>query len=260
MSSFFTVRAIDFKGFLEILSQTTYNKKGEVTPYHSIYLFTKQTDFGDEVGASTFLFGASYNLSVAGSTGIPVDGVLSQPWCMPSAARQELIAMLTSWIREDKEALVKVHISEHGASSATLVDSEDRRVNFLMHDAEDWPVDEAYNLLTGQAAKDEKQNKDGLDIPTGKRLKVSHDILKTLATVAKRTEGAISFLPVSHMASVVLVECGDWRGAFLPEEYAPDTDVNSPEVDLIDPRDDSEGASEQTDTGVAADDSVEGEE
>ena len=168
--------------------------------------------------------------------------------------------MLTSWIREDKEALVKVHISDHGASSATLVDSEDRRVNFLMHDAEDWPVDEAYNLLTGQAAKDEKQNKDGLDIPTGKRLKVSHDILKTLATVAKRTEGAISFLPVSHMASVVLVECGDWRGAFLPEEYAPDTDVNSPEVDLIDPRDDSEGASEQTDTGVEADDSVEGEE
>lgn len=234
-TSIVTVSAADLFRLIDLLTVTAAKPNAEDLNYPSIMLFTQYGSHGEEVGSTSFLCGASSRLTVAGTEAIVASGELEGMWMLTPTGRNELTAMLKSWIKEDKEAHVKMRVSDTGSTTVSLVDADDRAVRLYLEPADGWPVMEVFDMLSGVASKDEVLDKDDNALPAGKRVRLSDTTLDSLAKVAKRLGGSLDLIIPAHPASVVLAEKDGWVGAVLGEEYPFDIDVDGREDEYFEP-------------------------
>lgn len=238
MSSSITVAASDLSRMLSILADTAAKPNANDLNYPAIALFTRRGSMGAEVGEATFLCGISTSMSTVGTESIVGFGELQGVWLLTPSARMELMPVLGSWIKEDPECQVSITVGESGATTVKMESATDRAIRFYMRpDDGTWPMDEACDMLTGEASQEVVTDRDGRELPAGKRIRLSAGTLNSLAKVAKKTTlGSVDIIIPAHPASVLLVESDSWAGAILGEEYMPDTDVMGREVEFMDPR------------------------
>lgn len=234
-TSIVVVSATDLYRLIDLLTVTAAKPNAEDLNYPSIMLFTQYGSHGEEVGSTSFLCGASSRLTVAGTEAIVASGELEGMWMLTPTGRNELTAMLKSWIKEDKEAQVKIRVSESGSTTVSLVDADDRAVRLYLEPAEGWPVMEVFDMLSGAGSKNEVLDKDDNVLPSGKRVRLSDTTLDSLAKVAKRLGGSLDLIINAHPASVILAEKDGWVGAVLGEEYPFDIDVEGREDEYFEP-------------------------
>lgn len=229
------VSAADLYRMIDLLTVTAAKPNAEDLNYPSIVLFTQHGSHGGEVGSTNFLCGASSRLTVAGTEAIVSSGELDGMWRLTPTGRNELTAMLKSWIKEDKEAQVKIRVSDSGSTTVSLLDADDRAVRLYLEPADGWPVMEVFDMLSGAGSEDEVFDKDEHPLPAGKRIRLSDVTLDSLAKVAKKLGGSLDLIVTAHPASVILAEKDGWVGAVLGEEYPFDIDVEGREDEYFEP-------------------------
>lgn len=229
------VSAVDLYRMVDLLSITAAKSNSGDDNYPAIVLFSRRGSFGEEVGEASFLCGASSRVSVSGTEAIVAHGELDGVWKLTPTGRNEVMAMLKSWVREDKEAQVKIRVSDTGSTTMSLVDADDRAVRLYLEPSEGWPVSEVFDMISGRGCEDEVEDKDGRVLPAGARVRLSDTTLDSLSKVAKRMGGSLDLLVTAHPASVILVEKDSWVGAVMGEEYPCDIDVEGRESEFFVP-------------------------
>lgn len=233
MSEKLIIEASELKNLIEILGLTVANNDDPA--YSAVYLATLRTEYG-EVGKADILTGLSIQGSVVGSFACECAGQWKSPWLLPAAGRKELVAVLGSWVKEFGEINVVFTVND-GFATVQVEDAAERSLRLVLEDASDWPVDMVAAMIDGSHSKQEVEDSQGNILPAGKRVKIAGSTLAVVSKVAKRLKRDMSFIPVQHPASVVLLECDTWRGAMVAEQYPFEWDVNAPEMEFYDPRD-----------------------
>ena len=234
MSSMITVNVADLYKLIDVLAVTVAKPNAGDESYPAILFYTQRGSLGSSVGESTFLCGVSSTGVAAGSEYIVASGELDGQYVLTPSSRNELQAMLKSWVKEDSEAEVKIVVGESGSSTVSLVGADDRAVRFYMPDGSNWPVQGVFDMISGESARS-KVDVDGVELEAGKRIRLSEKSLKVLHDVAKRRGGAVDLIVPKHPASVILAEREDWVGAVFGEEYATDSDVSGRDVEFLGP-------------------------
>lgn len=230
-----TIAAGDLLDLIEVCAITLAPAKADDQNYTSIYLATQRAAYGD-FGQASLLTGISTTMIAAGIYSVVADGELKQPWLLSSASRNELVPVLKAWVKEFGDAQVVVRVDDSGATTIQVEGSAERSLRFLMEPADQWPLEEAMGMISGSSATADVKDKDGHPIPTGKRIMFSAKALDILGKVAKKMKREVSLIPVAHHASIILVECLDWRGGVQAAEYSYDSETDEPNLELNDPR------------------------
>lgn len=230
-----TVSALDLAGMLSTLAATAARASSGDINYPSLVLYTQRGQLGGEVGECTFLCGVSSTGVSVGATEIVASGDLEGAWMLSPGSRSELQTVLKSWIKEDREGEVRITVQESGRATAKLITMDGRSLDFLLIPADDWPIKETFDMLSGSTACSEVTDKDGNELPAGRRVSLSQNTLKVLLDVAKQKGGSVDLLIPKHPASVLLAERDDWVGAVLGEEYPYFRDVNEREAEYLEP-------------------------
>lgn len=229
--------ASDLQELIDVCAVTLAPASADDQNYTSIFLTTVRRPYGD-FGEATLLTGMSSTVIAAGIYSVVADGELKDPWLLSSASRTELSPVLKSWVKEFGDPQVVMRVDGSGATTVQVAGSAERSLRFLMEPADMWPLDEVMGMLSGSSATADVYDKDEHPLPAGKRMMFSSKAVETMVKISKKIRRDVSIIPVLHPASIILMECGEWRGGLLAAEYPYDVDVDEPGVELVDPRED----------------------
>lgn len=229
--------ASDLQELIDVCAVTLAPASADDQNYTSIYLTTVRRPYGD-YGEATLLTGMSSTVIAAGIYSVVADGELKDPWLLSSASRTELSPVLKSWVKEFGDPQVVMRVDGSGATTVQVEGSAERSLRFLMEPADMWPLDEVMGMISGSSATADVYDKDEHPLPAGKRMMFSSKAVETMVKISKKIRRDVSIIPVLHPASIILMECGEWRGGLLAAEYPYDIEVDEPGVELVDPRED----------------------
>lgn len=252
MSGQIVAASDEFALALKAAKVTAFTGKGEEPTLKSVHIHSDRRPGSEGSGESDMLVFTSYNGTSVGQYAIEVSGSLTHPVLLDlsdAAGINKIVVDAQKKMRKEagKQAELQVRLSlgKSEAGSETLkvqpiTDGAPGKYDahygpVLNDEVESYPIDDAMIWLSG-VPESAVRNNNGQELPQGAALVVSAEQSKVMNGIQSTFKDDNVFCyPLGHDANRRILTCNNWRGSVPGAQYDIDSDLDTPEIDVLVP-------------------------